>query len=556
MTGELVTPHLRGLMAATPALGTRFMAVPRRSPAPVHHFLEPVADAATMRTLAKAAIDAAMHAGAEWADIRLGDQRTYGGHPASVTYSFGLRVRVGGVEAFVGGGDPTTDRLARAAQSAVATARGLARAPDANATPNPAAAASHVTLVTAALHTTGDKGALPPVPVVMGEWRAPIETDPFAISIDEHDHVNQTLNGLEDVRLAGMHVRRYVDYMFRAETRVNASSDGSLLTQYLSDVIIRGNVVRGGNWRMRGPGEELILSFPGGSCTGGFEVIARLHRFDQLEQMAQELHRYEVMPGGMIDVGRYNVVFDGAAHAGLVQAAMVPALSLRRALGYDADISGTSPLRPINEVVQRQIFSPALSLRVEHAPPAFGACRWDAEGVAATSGPLITNGTVVNYITTRATHAILATRLSGDVPSLLGCAVATRASDPPTEVPASLSVPAAATGGTLDELARQMGTGLVVRGGYTVVNPDGTGGRTVSPMMMFEVKGGQLVRRLYGASLQFGTKKLFKSLKALGNASTLGENTRQTYMGLPPRRMETSVAAPAALYTGIDVLNH
>jgi TldD protein len=485
-----------------------------------------------------------MQAGAEWADIRLGDRRTYGSITA-VTYSFGLRVRVGGVEAFVGGGDPTTDHLARAARSAVATARGL---------------------VSSAGGASRESFGLTPVPVVTGEWRAPMEIDPFAVSIDEHDHVNQTLNGMDDVRLAGLYgmgIRRQFGYSIRAETRVNASSEGSLLTQFLGDVMIEQNVIGKGNWRLRGLGEQLAVPFAGyGSCTAGFEVLAQLNRFEQVEQAAQELLRYETLPGGMIDVGRYPVVFDGSAHASLVQSALVPALSLRRVLGYDADLGGTSPWRPVAEVVGHQLFSPLLSLQIDHGPPAFGAYRWDAEGVAAMGGPLITNGTVVNYITTRATHAVLtsllAARPQGGVSPLMGNAVATQASNILTELPTSLSVLPATTGspnnGTLEALAKQLGTGLLVRGGDTYVNPEGTGGRTF-PMMMFEVKGGQLVRRLYGASLQFSTKKLFKSLKAVGNASTLGERTQRAYMGFPESLCATSLTAPAALYAGVDVLN-
>jgi len=499
-----------------------------------------------MRALATTAIEAAIEAGADWADIRLGDQRRYGSDTA-VTYSFGLRVRVGGIEAFVGGGDPTTDHLVRAARSAVATAREVAR--------------SNAGMPIGAVGLT-------PVPVVTDEWCAPIEVDPFAVSIDEHDHVKRSLNGVDDVRLAGLNVRRGFEYTFRAETRVNAASDGSLITQALGDVVIHENYIYKTNWRMRGSGERLRVPFAAyGSCTGGFEVIARQNRFAQVEQAAHELLCYEALPSGTVDVGRYNVVFDGTAHAALVQSALVPSLSLRRVLGYDADLGGTSPWRPIDEVFGHQLFSPALSLEVDQGPPSFGAARWDAEGVTTLGGPLITNGTLVNYLTSRATHVVLTSLMTsflgerpaghaaGGGPLLLGSTMASHASDQPVECPGSLSVPAAVAGGTLEELAQQLGTGLLVRGGDTYVNPEGTGGRTF-PMMMFEVKSGQLVRRLYGASLQFGTKKLFKSLKAVGNASTLGERTQQTWVGFPESWRETSLTAPAALYAGVDVLNN
>jgi len=553
VTGELLTPA-RGLWAEPTISGTQHVVLPTHASLPVTHFLEPVAEPATLQALAAIALDAARQAGADWADVRLGAGRTYWPRAtyATVTYGFGVRVRVNGVAAFAGGGAPTPDRLAQAARSAVAIARGIAR----GVAPGLAAG------------TTIPVGTdLTPVPVVTGEWATPMALDPFAVTVDEHTHVQESLNGMDDVRLAQTGAERVWDVVFRADTRVVATSEGTLVTQRLNDVVVQQNCLRGYSWRLRGLGERLEIPFVGygyGSCTGGFEVVARLTRFAQLEQAAQELMRYGTLPGGVVDVGRYNVVLDGVAHASVVQRALVPALSLQRALGGDADGDGTSPLRPVTDVLGQPRFSPLLSLQVDSAPPALGAARWDAEGVPATGGPVITQGTVVNYLASRATHARLATLIATahsacPVPPLLGGTTATRASDQPAEVPAALSVPAAPNGGTLETLAKALGSGLVVRGGAAAVNPDGTGGM-LSPMMMFEVKGGQLVRRVYGASLQFSTKKLFTSLKALGNASTRGEMTPTVpwrYMvGFPAHEIQTSLSAPAALYHGVDIITH
>jgi len=550
LTGVRFGPSLSGGWAVSHPPGTRRIVLPPRAAVPVAHFLEPVAEPATMRTLAATAIDAARQAGADWADIRLGAGRVYRGKEALLTYNFGLRVRVGGVEAFVGGGDPTPARLVAGARSAVATARRLAQG-------LPSGGTSGLPLGLSTGETTG----LTAVPAETGEWVAPMELDPFAVTVDEHEHVLYSLNGKDDVRLDQLNVQRNWWVEFRAETRVMASSEGTLLTQELRDVVVTRNSLSRLSWRLKGPGECLELPFPGyGSCTGGFEVVARLNRFAQIEHAAQELLRYESLPGKIVDVGRYPVVLDGVAHAAVLQSALVPALSLRRALWSDLDLGGSSPLRPVEEVLDQPRFSPLLSLQIDAAPPVFGACRWDAEGVPATGGPLISKGTVVNYIATRTTHALLAARLAAAsptraVPPLLGGIVARRASDSPTEFPAALSMPAAAGGETLEALAKQLGTGVLVRGGTAMVNPEGTGG-ILYPVMMFEVKGGQLVRRLYGASLQFSTKKLFTSLKAVGNASTVGETTTRRAVGFPHNSIDSSLTAPAALYAGMDITNH
>jgi len=541
MTGDLLTPSLQGLWAASSRPSVRRIALPPRAAAPVTHFLEPIAEPAAMHALAATALDAARQAGADWADVRLGAGRAYqpGGYSSAyLTYSFGVRVRIGGVEAFVGGGTPTPDRLTQAARAAVATAKGLA--------------AGATSLV---------GNGLTPVPAATGEWVTPMEMDPFEVSVDEHTHVHESLNGAADVRLAQAGVQRVWSVTFQAETRVQASTDGTRITQRLNNAVVIQNFLRRQPWRLRGPGEQLAVPFSGyGSCTGGFEVVARLNRFDAFEQAAHELRQYESLPGRLVDVGRYNVVFDGVAHATILQRVLVFSLSLQRVLWGDADLGGTSPLRPVSDVLGQQRFSPLLSLNVVSTPPAYGASRWDAEGVEATGGPLIANGTVVNYITSRATHARLTKLLASasgpsSVPPLLGCTSATHASDQPTELPASVSMPAASNGGTLAELAKQLGSGIVARGGEAAVNPDGTGG-ILYPLMMFEVQGGQLVRRVFGASLQFSTKKLFTSLKALGNAGTIGEATTLRFVGFPENRIDTSLTSPAALYNGVDIITH
>jgi hypothetical protein len=73
---------------------------------------------------------------------------------------------------------------------------------------------------------------------------------------------------------------------------------------------------------------------------------------------------------------------------------------------------------------------------------------------------------------------------------------------------------------------------------------------------LLEVKGGRIVRRVTGASLQFSTKKLFTALQAVGNAATVGTATHAPYVGFPDTRIATSLRAPAGLYTGIDVVTH
>jgi len=497
-------------------------------------------DADALRKLATMTIDAATHAGADWADVRIGDRRVYRGN-IFLRVGFGVRVRVGNAEAFVGGGDPTPERLVAAARAAVSTARGFARSP---------AWSADASL------------ALAPTPRVAGEWRAPIEIDPFSVPIDEHRYVEKSLSGRFDVRLSQVgFTGGRKSFEWYGETRAFASSEGSLVIQFLGGVYANGHTTAGGSWWRLQRDENIELSIPDyESCTGGFEIVVRPNRFDRLETLVRELAQYAKLRSGLLDVGRYNVVLDGSAHASLLNSTVVPALSLRRVLGHDVDIDGTSPLSPAEDVLGQPLFAPSMMLNVDADVPHLGAAAWDDEGVARRAVPLITHGRIVSYLSSRATLpaiAALATQrgLSTQLPGIANTPDVTHS---PTEIPASVSMPPASAmasnAGTLAGLAKQLGTGLLARGGWVIVNTQGVGGY-IAPHMMFEVRGGELVRRVFGARLLFSTKKLFPTLTAVGDASTVDNSTQGMPVAFPSMMVSSVVTAPAALYRNLDVVD-
>ena len=121
-------------------------------------------------SLASAALNAAQMAGADYADIRISTNRTQRastreaivtGVMDSETSGFGIRVLVDGTWGFAASRDVTGDEVARVARVAVAQARA-----------NRAAQRRPVEL--APLDWTG-----------RGEWRSPMEIDPFEIPIED-----------------------------------------------------------------------------------------------------------------------------------------------------------------------------------------------------------------------------------------------------------------------------------------------------------------------------------------------------------------------------------
>jgi len=514
--------------------------------------MRPPLDPAQLRRLATGAIDAAMHAGADWADIRIGDHRVFrpSAYGSSVTLQcgFGLRVRVNGAEAFVGGADPVPDLLAAAAKSAVATARELSAA-------------------------SGDKttvrSGLAPAPSVTGEWRAPIAIDPFAMSIDDHAAMVEAADGAHDGRLNRLMSRGFrpnggQHWTWIGEMRVLASSEGTLLTQTLANVDSRFSVEHW-NWRYINTAGAIRLPVHGqGARTAGFEAALDPHLYDDLEAALDEIATYAQLPVGEMDVGRYAVVFDGHTQAAFINELFIPALSLNRVLGNEVDLTGTSFLAPPKVFIGDAVASPLMSLQVDGPGPQFGARRWDDDGVETRTVPLIQHGTLVDYLTSRSSLGMAhAMGKAGLVPAtiadrvMLGGTTRAEVASRPAERAPSLSMAPSATPMSLAALARQMGKGLLVRGGWVSVDPEGIGG-FIYPGMLFEVKGGQVVRRIIGARLMFSTKRMLqpRALIALGDADTqLTWSMEQFVPGVPWILSIQAVTAPAAAYPEVDLVS-
>jgi predicted Zn-dependent protease len=544
---------LAGLIAVprfSATIERNVVVLPVRSKRAVSSFVRPVFDPDTLRRLATGAIDAALHAGADWADIRIGDRRTYcagiGNYDGelSITCGFGLRVRVQGAEAFIGGTDPVPETLAMAAQSAVATARELAGA-------NP----MHV-------ESAPELAPLATVPVVTGEWHAPIQIDPFAISVDDHAAVKGGADGAYDGLLSrwknqGIHIVGGDWPTWFGETRVFASSEGSLVTQHLGGVDV-GTTLEYRDWRMqRGDNPLFRVGGQHHAQTGGFEVVLGPRWFTDLDTAMEEFSRYTTLPGGIMDVGRYPVIVDGTIHAQLLGRTLLPSLSLNRVLGNEVDVAGASFLTPPQVHLGDHVCSPLLSYTADGPGMHFGARHWDDEGVSTRAVPLIDRGTLVNYLTSRSTlPALHHTGMisTGTVSAPLGGITHADLASRPAERPPSVSVAPASSPMSLDALVQQLGTGLVVRGGNVDVDPSGSGGY-IYGFLILEVRRGRVVRRVRDARLMFSTKRVLQTLVALGDASTLGTVLdRNVVPGVPWVFPYQALTAPAALYREIDMV--
>jgi predicted Zn-dependent protease len=437
-------------------------------------------------------------------------------------------VYVGGAEAFVSGTEPTRESLLHAAQAAVTVARGL------KAISKPAR-------------------PLAPAPSVTGEWAVPVDIDPFSISPEDHCAVT---GGLGSNHGQG-HGANWVDVEvnWTAETRVFASSEGSLVTQRFTRCLPTFGV-RGKTWRIDWIGYRLPMFAP---CSAGFEYLLRPRIHDQVHEAVAELEELLRIPNGYTDVGRKEVVMDGYAHAAVVGAVLLPALSLGRALGEEQDHAGTSLFAPPETMLGQTVGTPLLNLRVPHwnapstssAVPNYGAAQWDDEGVATAASPLIQHGVLMDYFGTRHNRQALSPSST-----LCGTATAFDVQRTPSDIPTATEIEAPATGESLATLARNIGDGFLLREVTGVMTDQQCAGGTIEPNVLLEVRRGQILRRIMDVHVAFTTKKLWTGLTAVGNATTSRTEACNDLAGPPPWKLvRRVVTAPAAHFKEVNIVS-
>jgi len=530
-----------GILSRTAAAArplAKIVAVPARSTRAVGSFVPPVMDPAIMRMLARTAIDAAVHVGAQYADIRIGDQRQFfsegfiRGSWLSLTYGYGLRVQVDGASAFVGGADPTPDRLAAAARSAVATAKGMAK-------------------------IMGPTAPVIAVPVVTGEWNTPIEIDPFAVSPDDHLFVYAGYGRIEGPINERSRLCTGVDIGVRwtAETRVFASSDGSLATQRLARALPTLSARAFTGWPDP-PGCILDLALVPPS-SAGFEMLLGTRLHERIEQSMEEIATWMRYPVIDAEVGRKPVVFDGQSFGSVVGETIAPALSLARVLGEEQDGAGVSFLEPPEAILGEPLFSPQLNVSTMTGRTQFGCMQWDDEGVLARTCPLIERGAVVDYLTTRSDIRTLeqwyAKRNLPLRPQ--GTVWADDVSIPSRAISSAVAVGAAPDGPSLAELVKSLKDGVLVRSSTTVPDHQCSGG-TIFPDVAFEVRNGNITRRLGNFRLEFSTRTLLKNVVAIGGASTAETKAHNLYGGTPVTSTSQAIDAPAAQIRDVNIVSN
>ncbi len=497
-----------------------------------------------VRAIAMAALDAARAAGARYADVRVASgasrrtivqNRQVFTQLISGSLNFGVRVLVDGAWGFASSTIVTEEEAARVAQVAVRQS---------------------------SLNPWGEKRTLElaPAPVVAdGQWETPIDLDPWNYTIQDQLELQiaaneAVMNAGEAMGVPG--VTGFSDFLFGKTDVVFASTEGSYIAQrfhgfgnqYGAQVISEDRMNFGS-------------SSPESFRTGGYgwEAIDGIPFAADAEQAVEDA--VMMMNAREPDVGRYDVVLDSSAVSSAFNASIVRALEFDRVLGYEMHAGGTSYLSPPEEVLGQFSFNnPKLNVRATgSAPRAGGMYRWDVEGVAPADYPLIREGVVVDYFTTRE----FAPQLDwwyrrNDMPLGSRGAAGSQGSVLVQVVAPSIAImDPGEEDVSIDEMIAETEDGIYIhRGGFGYVDPPMLNLQFSASGMAHEIRDGKLGDPISQPNFLARTPDFWRSMDMIGGAGTFGYHGGGTGKGDPFQQIGRTVGAPAARFRQVNVFTY
>lgn len=552
------TTQMAAALAGAPRQKTRASAaiggVDYRDPATAARLVRQsvLADSGPLQALVSRALDAARSAGAQHADVRL--TRTVGHvykwqtpvqrfDAETEVQGIGVRALVNGYWGFAAAAVYDADTVVRIAQDAVAQAT-------INATISRTAQTGNAT---GPGNGVAQPVELSPAPAVTGTWAMPVTIDPFTIPVEEK---------LDSVAswdaVATQHGFIFPTFfasslIFVREESVLGTTDGTLVTQTTYQTGGGASLQS----KSRGQKDLTRLDIAG----RGWELVLDANIPGQIEALAAEPpHMPEKAKAAQ--VGRYNIVCDGATTATLLDATLAVATQVDRALGYEANASGTSYLNdPLGMLGTFPVASALVTVTANRsAPTQLATVRWDAEGVAPEDVTLIKHGVLVDYQTTREQVSWLGPyyQKAGKPMRSHGYAGVETGLFAPLQMVPNLTLVPSAESTRLEDLIASVSKGFLIAGGKVTTDFQArTGTLRAAPGAMHEITNGRLGTVILDGAVQFDALDLWKKVTALGGAATTADLGRASVgfiyggagqaKGEPAQSTPYTVQAPATL---------
>jgi TldD protein len=343
-----------------------------------------------MRNILQAIVDsAAVHA--DYADVRHIRTRSESIHTrnggvaraaADQSEGIGIRVRIGGAWGFAATRESSRD----AAESALERAIAVARA-------QPAAPATD----------------LVPVEPARGEHRAPeAGTDPFTVPLEQKLDI---LMAADAAMAAEPAVRlRTGQFHAQVETRTFASTEGAFCEQTLTECGggIAATAVEGD--------ESQLRSYPSGHAgdvaQAGWEHFAGLDLPGNAGPLAEEAAALLHAPACPA-LDSATLIVDSEQLAIQLHESVGHAVELDRVLGWEASYAGTSWVTP-DDLGSLRYGSELMNVIADATVPGgLGSYAWDDEGAPGAATPIVIDGVLRGFLSSRETAALVGLDRSG-----------------------------------------------------------------------------------------------------------------------------------------------
>jgi TldD protein len=477
-----------------------------------------------MKDLLQSIVDSA-NAHADYADARHVHKRTEAvetrnGGVDRVANSddegIGVRVRIGGAWGFAA--TRGTDRAA--AEEALERAIAIARAqPSAPASP------------------------LAPVEPAQGTHRAPeAGTDPFTVPLE--DKLGVLLAA--DAAMAGDPRIRVRTGRFhgQVETRTFASTDGALCEQTTSEC-------GGGISATAVEGEESQLrSYPSGHAgdvaQAGWEHFVSLELVENAPRVLEQALELLAAPACPASDDA-TLILDSEQLALQIHESVGHAVELDRVLGGEASYAGTSWVRP-EDLDQVRYGSPLMTVIADATVPGgLGSYAWDDEGAPASATPIVSEGILRGFLTSRETAAMIGLDRSG------ACMRASGFDRQPIVRMTNVSI-APGEAGTLEDLIADTDDGIYMETNRSWSIDQRRWQFQFGTEVAWEIKNGQRVRMLRNPSYAGITPEFWGSLDAVGSASAWRlHGLLNCGKGEPGQLAHVSHGAAPARFRGVTV---
>jgi TldD protein len=331
-----------------------------------------------MRDVCRDALDAATGAGAAYADARAIVRReqsvaTKNGRVDTVrdteSEGIGVRVLVDGAWGFACAGRLDGTGARDAALRACAFARAAA---------------------------VGRRRALAPVGPVSADFRPPVEVDPFSVSLHDKIELCIAAEGAmahDGVKVTSAGVRALRDQ------KLLVTTDGVEADQEIVETgaVIEAIATAGGVVQMR----SYPSAFVGSSSLAGWEYVRSLDlvgHAPRVGEQAAALLQADACPSG-----RTTIVLDAEQVTLQLHESVGHPIELDRVYGTEASYAGTSFLSP-DDLDALRYGSPLMNVTADATTPGgLGTFAVDDEGVPAAREPIVVEGVLRAFLTSRET---------------------------------------------------------------------------------------------------------------------------------------------------------